>query len=254
MFSLAPEHYNRLLRLLRRNVAVRLEAHLEAAFHERKGTENVIAEIRGGDNAEEVVLVGAHLDSWHGGTGATDNAVGVAAVLEAARILATLPAPPRRTVQVAFWGGEELGLAGSQGYVRRYLVDRNGGKTEAWQKLSAYFNLDYGAGRIRGVYLQGNSQLKPLFDEWLAQIGDGELVATLRTTLGSDQASFERVGVPGLSFVQDPLSYEVRTHHTNMDEADYVSLDNLGSNAATLAAVIYAVANADQMLPRKGRE
>jgi hypothetical protein len=253
-FDLTPEHYNRLLRLVRRNVPVRLEAHLEAAFTSRKGIENVLAEIPGGDKADEAVLVGAHLDSWHGGTGATDNAANVATLLEAARILAALPAPPRRTVQFAFWDGEELGLAGSRGYVRQHLVPANGEKTAAYRKLSAYFNLDYGAGRIRGVYLQGNARLKPLFDQWLAPIGDAKLIATLRTTLGSDQASFEKIGIPGLSFVQDPLSYEARTHHTNMDDASYVSIDDLRANADTLAAVILAVANAEAMLPRKGEE
>jgi Zn-dependent M28 family amino/carboxypeptidase len=218
------------------------------------GIENVLAEIPGGDKADEAVLVGAHLDSWHGGTGATDNAANVATLLEAARILAALPIPPRRTVQFAFWDGEELGLAGSRGYVRQHLVHANGEQTAAHSKLSAYFNLDYGAGRIRGVYLQGNARLKPLFGQWLAPIGDGSLIATLRSTLGSDQASFEKIGIPGLSFVQDPLSYEARTHHTNMDDASYVSIDDLRANADVLAAVIQAVANAEAMLPRKGEE
>ena len=252
--DLTPEHYNRLLRLVLRGIPVRLEVHLDASFTASRGTENVLAEIPGGDKADEVVLVGAHLDSWHGGTGATDNAANVATLLKAARTLAALPAPPRRTVQIAFWDGEELGLAGSRGYVREHLVDTSGEKTGAYRKISAYLNLDYGAGPIRGVYLQGNAHLKPLFDRWLASIGDGKLVATLRTTLGSDQASFERIGIPGLSFVQDPMSYEARTHHTNMDEASYASIDDLLANAVTLAAVIQAVANADEMLPRAGEE
>jgi len=252
MFDLAPEHFNRLLRLLQRDFPVRLEVHLESTFHEHKGTENVLAEIRGDDKADEVVLVGAHLDSWHGATGATDNAAGVAAVMEAVRILTTLRVPLRRTVHVAFWGGEEVfGLAGSRGYTQRYLLDEKGTKTKAWHRLSAYLNLDYGSGRIRGIYLQGGEKLKPLFDAWLAGIGDGTLVATLRTTLGSDQATFERIGIPGLSFIQDPLNYEQRTHHTNMDVADYVLLDDVKESAATLASVIYRVANADALLPRK---
>lgn len=255
MFDLALEHFNRVLRLTNRNIPVRIEAHLESTLHEHIGTENLLAEIPGGDKADEVVLVGAHVDSWHGATGATDNAVGVAAVLEAVRILTRLRVPLRRTVQIAFWGGEEVfGLAGSRGYVQRYLVNQNGQKMDAWRKLSGYLNLDYGSGRIRGIYLQGNEKLKPLFDEWLKGVGDGALVATLRTTLGSDQASFERIGIPGLSFVQDPLNYEQRTHHTNMDVSDYVLLDDVRDSAATLASVIYRMANADALLPRKSAQ
>ena len=251
MIELAPEHYNRILRLVQREMMVRLEVNLESSFHEPAGTENVLGEIRGTDKAEEVVLVGAHLDSWHGATGATDNAAGVAAVLEAVRILTKLRIPLRRSVQVAFWGGEELGRVGSRGYVQRYLVDAEGKPTETFGKISCYLNLDYGSGRIRGIYLQGNETLKPLFDEWLAGIGDGELVATLRSTLGSDQATFERAGVPGLSFIQDPLNYEQRTHHTSMDVSDYVIVDDVKNSAATLASIIYRIANAETLLPRK---
>jgi carboxypeptidase Q len=216
---------------------------LESSFGPHVGTENVLAELRGGDKADEVVIVGAHLDSWHGGTGATDNAVGVATVLEAMRILTSIRAPLRRSVLVAFWGGEELGLGGSRAFVRRYSADQAA-------KVSGYLNIDYGSGRIRGVYLQGNARLKPLFDEWLSGLGDGTLVATLRTTLGSDQASFERAGIPGLSFVQDPLDYEQRTHHTSMDVGDYVTIDDVRANATILAGVIVRVANADDLLPR----
>lgn len=255
MFDLAPEHFNRVLRLTNRNIAVRIEAHLDSTLHEHVGTHNLIAEIPGGDKANELVLVGAHLDSWHGATGATDNAAGVAAVLEAARILTGLRVPLRRTVRIAFWGGEEVfGLAGSRGYVQRYLVHQDGQRMDAWQNLSGYLNLDYGSGRIRGIYLQGNERLKPLFDEWLKGLGDGTLVATLRTTLGSDQATFERIGIPGLSFVQDPLNYEQRTHHTNMDVPDYVLLDDVRDSATTLAGVIYRIANADALLPRKSAQ
>jgi carboxypeptidase Q len=252
MADLAPEHFNRLLRLVQRKVPVRLEMNLESSFHSHVGTENVLAEIQGSDRPDEVVLVGAHLDSWHAATGATDNAIGVAIVLEAVRILTTLRVPLRRSVHVAFWGGEEVfNLAGSRGYVQRYLFDRNGQPNDAHRKLSAYLNVDYGSGRIRGIYLQGNEKLEPLFDTWLADVADGTLVATRRTTLGSDQAAFERIGIPGLSFIQDPLNYEQRTHHTNMDEPDYIVLDDARQSAATLATVIYKIANADALLPRK---
>ena len=252
MADLAPEHFNRLLRLVQRKVPVRLEMNLESSFHPHSGTENVLGEMPGSDRSDEVVLVGAHLDSWHGATGATDNAIGVAIVLEAVRILTTVRVPLRRSVHIAFWGGEEVfNLAGSRGYVQRYLVDRNGQPNDAHRKLSAYLNVDYGSGRIRGIYLQGNEKLEPLFDSWLAGVADGTLVATRRTTLGSDQAAFERVGIPGLSFIQDPLNYEQRTHHTNMDEPDYIVLDDARQSAATLATVIYKIANADALLPRK---
>jgi len=243
MLDLTPEHFNRLIRMRKRNLPVRLEVQLESSFGPHVGTENVLAELRGGDKADEVVIVGAHLDSWHGGTGATDNAVGVATVLEAMRILTSIRAPLRRSVLVAFWGGEELGLAGSRAFVRRYSADQAA-------KVSGYLNIDYGSGRIRGLYLQGNVRLKSLFDEWLSGLGDGTLVATLRTTLGSDQASFERAGIPGLSFVQDPLDYEQRTHHTSMDVGDYVTVDDVRANATILAGVIVRVANADDLLPR----
>jgi hypothetical protein len=253
-FDLAPEHFNRLLRLALRDVPVRLEVRLDSQFHEPAGTENVLGEIPGGDKTDEIVLVGAHVDSWHVGTGATDNAAGVAAVLEAVRILTTLKVPLRRTVRIAFWGGEELGRLGSRGYVARYLIGPTGTRLPEYDKLSGYLNIDYGSGRIRGVYLQGNAPLKPLLEPWLSGLGDGGLVVTLRSTLGSDQASFERVGIPGLSFIQDPLNYEQRTHHTNMDHADYVLTDDVTDSAATIAALIYRVANAPAMLPRKAAQ
>ena len=252
MLDMTPEHFNRLLRLTQRKIPVRLEVRLDSQFHEHTGTENVIGEVTGNERADEVVLVGAHIDSWHGGTGATDNAAGVATVLEAVRLLSTMQPTLRRSVHVAFWGGEELfNFAGSRGYAQRYLLDPTGQPNDAHRRLSAYLNLDYGSGRIRGIYLQGNDKLKPLFDTWLSGIGDGSLVATTRTTLGSDQATFERIGIPGLSFVQDPLNYEQRTHHTTMDEPDYVVLSDLRQSAATLANVIYRIANADSLLPRK---
>ncbi len=253
MFDLAPEHFNRLLRFVQRGMPAKLEVNLQASNHEPAGTENILGEIPGTDRADEIVLVGAHLDSWHGATGATDNAVNVAVVLEALRILRTAHVPLRRSIQVAFWGGEEFGLAGSKAYVQQHLVDQSGGHTAAWDKVSCYLNLDYGSGRIRGIYLQGNVALKPLVDHWLPDLGDGTLVATLRSTLGSDQASFDRVGLPGLSFIQDPLDYESRTHHSTMDTSDYVIVDDMKDSAVTLASVIYKLANTDARLPRKGR-
>jgi hypothetical protein len=249
--DLTPEHFNRLLSFAQRGEAAEIELEVDVQMTTASGIHSVIGDLPGSDRADELVMVGAHLDSLHGATGATDNATGVVTVLEALRLLAARHTPLRRTVRVAFWGGEELGLQGSRAYVRRHLQDDEGRPTPIAARLSAYFNLDYGSGRIRGVYLQGRRPLKPLFDTWLREIDShGGLVATLRTTLGSDQASFERAGIPGLSFVQDPLDYEMRTHHTTMDLRDYVRVPDVAGSAAVLAAVLERVANAPDLLPR----
>jgi hypothetical protein len=247
--DLTPEHFNRLLVFAQRGEAAEIELEVEVQITKASGIHSVIGDLPGSDRDDEVVMVGAHLDSLHGATGATDNATGVMTVLEALRLLAARNTPLRRTVRVAFWGGEELGLQGARAYVRRHLQDDEGRPTPSAARLSAYFNLDYGSGRIRGVHLQGRRPLKPLFDKWLGEI-DGGLVATLRTTLGSDQATFERSGIPGLSFVQDPLDYETRTHHTTMDVSDYVRVSDVAASAATLAAILERVANAPDLLPR----
>jgi carboxypeptidase Q len=249
--DLTPEHYNRLLAYAQRGESVEIELEVDVQFTPASGIRSVLGDLPGSGHADEVVMVGAHLDSLHGATGATDNAAGVVALLEAIRLLTTRATPLQRTVRVAFWGGEELGLQGSRAYVRRHLQDAEGRSTPSAQRLSAYFNLDYGGGRIRGVYLQGRRSLKPLFDAWLAEIGGGSgMVATLRSALGSDQAMFERAGIPGLSFVQDPLDYETRTHHTTMDLGAYVRPADLAASAATLAALLERVANAPDLLPR----
>ncbi|HVZ20449.1 MAG TPA: M20/M25/M40 family metallo-hydrolase [Vicinamibacterales bacterium] len=249
--DLTPEHFNRLLSFAQRGENAEIELNVEVQTTTASGIHSVIGDLAGSDRADEIVMVGAHLDSLPGATGATDNATGVVTVLEALRLLVARNTPLRRTVRVAFWGGEELGLQGSRAYVRRHLQDDQGRPTPSAARLSAYFNLDYGSGRIRGVYLQGRRSLKPLFDRWLGEIDSrGELVATLRTTLGSDQAMFERAGVPGLSFVQDPLDYEMRTHHTTMDLSDYVRIPDVAASAATLAAILERVANAPDLLPR----
>ena len=252
IIELAPEHFNRLVRLMKRSIAVRLEINLQSEVTNSRGTENVIAEIPGSDKRGEVVLVGAHLDSWHGSVGATDNAVNVAVVLEAARILEKLKTPLRRTVRFAFWDGEEMGEIGSRGYVAGHLVDpRSGQRRPEHGNLSCYFNLDYGAGRIRGVYLQGRTELRPILQSWLDTLDEGRLVASPQSTLGSDQASFERIGIPGISFIQDPLNYEIRSHHTNMDNPDYVLPEDLKHSVNVLTQLVYYTAMADGMLPRE---
>lgn len=249
--DLTPEHFNRLLSFAQRGENAEIEVDVHVQTTAASGIHSVIGDLPGSDRADEVVMVGAHLDSLPGATGATDNATGVVTVLEALRLLTARHTPLRRTVRVAFWGGEELGLQGSRAYVRHQLQDDQGHPTPSAARVSAYFNLDYGSGRIRGVYLQGRRPLKPLFDRWLGEIdGQGELVATLRTTLGSDQAMFERAGIPGLSFVQDPLDYETRTHHSTMDLSDYVRIPDVAASATTLAAILERVANAPDLLPR----
>lgn len=249
-FDLAPEHFNRIIRLLRHRVPVTLEVDLSSEFH-GAGTVNLLAEIPGTDKADELVVAGAHLDSWHGGTGATDNAVGVAVLLETARILAASGNARRRTIRFAFWDGHELGTIGSRSYAALHLKDPDSGSPkDEYGRTSCYFNLDYGAGRIRGVYLQGRMELKDTFESWLAGVDGEKLVASPRTTLGSDQATFERLGIPGISFIQDPLNYEVRTHHTSMDLPDYASPDDMMHAVRVLAHLLMEAANAEQPLPR----
>ena len=251
-FDLAAEHYNRIIRLVQHGVPVRIEADLQTEFY-GSGTANLLAEIPGTDKRDEIVIAGAHLDSWHGGTGATDNAANVAVLLETARILATMGIHPRRSIRFAFWDGEELGTLGSRGYAALHLVDpRSREKKREYEDTSCYFNLDFGGGRIRGVYLQGRTELQLIFASWLEKVAGEKLVASPRTTLGSDQATFEGAGLPGISFIQDPLDYVLRTNHTTMDVSDYVSTDDLNHNVRVLANLLFEAANADEKLPRRG--
>ena len=201
----------------------------------------------------ELVMLGAHLDSWHGATGATDNAAGCAVVLEAVRILAALELPMDRTVRLVLWGGEEQGLHGSRGYVRKHFADPISMTLEKEHaKLSGYFNIDNGSGKIRGVYLQGNDMMRPIFDAWLAPFRDlGVTTISIRNTGGTDHLSFDAVGLPGFQFIQDPLEYLTRTHHSNLDEVTHVVEADLMPASAILASLVYHAANRDDMLPRK---
>lgn len=272
---LGSEAFGRVSRLLERKVDVEMEVDVAAAYTEEDplAASNVIAEIPGTDRRDEVVLLGAHLDSWHGGTGATDDAAGVAAVMEAVRILKATGLRPRRTIRVGLWGGEEQGLLGSRAYVDRYLASRpepadpkerelpqwlrsgpRGPLTmkPAWSKLAAYFNLDNGGGRIRGIYTQENLAAGVLFGAWLAPFADvGATTVTNRNTGGTDHQSFDAVGLPGFQFIQDELDYVTRTHHTNMDVLERVPRADLMQASAILAAFAWHAAQRDQMLPRK---
>ncbi len=251
---LAPEPYDRLVRLVEKKVSVKVELDLQVrTYDDNPDGFNVVAEITGSKKADEVVMLGAHLDSWHAGTGATDNAAGSAVVLEAFRILKALKLPMDRTVRLALWSGEEQGLLGSVGYVKAHFADP---VTMALKpehaKLAAYFNVDNGTGKIRGVYLQGNDMVRPIFEQWLAPFHDqGASTLTIRNTGGTDHESFDGVGLPGFQFIQDPLDYTSRTHHSNLDTYDHLQAGDLMQASAILAAFVYQAATRPERLPRK---
>lgn len=270
---MAAEPYQRLLRLLEDGAEVELELDVETAFHgDDPMAYNTLAEIPGSDRRSEIVMAGAHLDSWHAGTGATDNAAGVAVVMEAVRILEAIGAKPRRTIRVALWGGEEQGLLGSRAYVERYLASRpeptdpaelelpRGLREETWPltakpehaKISAYFNLDNGGGRIRGIYTQGNVAVAPIFASWLAPLADlGVTTVTNEATGSTDHVPFDRVGLPAFQFIQDPLDYFGRTHHTDIDTFEHLKREDLVQSSIVMATFLWQAANREELLPRK---
>jgi carboxypeptidase Q len=271
----AIENYGRVYRLLKANVPVTLEVNIESQFtgdHEHGF--DTIAEIPGTDPAlkDEVVMLGGHLDSWISATGATDNGAGTVVAMEVMRILTTLHIKPRRTIRVALWTGEEQGLFGSQGYVKQHFgeiprsTDPDQLKIGEWmrkvtgpiqvkpdqEKLSGYFNVDNGSGKIRGIYLQQNAAVGPIFQQWMEPLKDvGVIAITLRNTGGTDHLSFDAVGIPGFQFIQDPLDYGERTHHSNMDTYERLQPDDLAQAAFVEAIFVYNTAMRDQMLPRK---
>jgi hypothetical protein len=216
---------------------------------------NVIADIPGTDPKlkSEVVMLGGHLDSWHTGTGATDNAAGCVVMMEAVRILKAIGVKPRRTIRIALWGGEEQGLLGSFGYVKKHFGNPKDMKLSPEQgKVSAYFNMDFGTGKIRGVYLQNNEKIRDIFKAWLQPFADlGATGITSSYAGGTDHLSFDAVGIPGFQFIQDPMAYRTRTHHTNMDVYDHLALEDLKQAATIVAAFVYNAAMRDAMLPRK---
>lgn len=252
--SVATEHYNRLARMVSRGQAVTLEMDVRNTFHDADlGMFNIVAEIPGTDKADEVVMLGAHFDSWHAGTGAVDNASGSAVMMEAMRILKESGVRLRRTVRLALWTGEEQGLIGSRAYVKNHFGDP---ETMALKpghaKLAAYFNMDNGTGAYRGVYLQGNEAVAPIFRAWMApfaNIGMSDL--TIRNTGGTDHLAYHAVGLPGFQFIQDPVQYGSRTHHSNLDTYDQLIAGDLMKNAVITAAFVYHAANREQMLPRR---
>ncbi len=254
MVVLGPESYNRVVRLVERRVPVVLEVHVESRLDDRPAEGvNVIAEIPGASGGSEIVMLGGHLDSWTAGTGATDNAAGCAVALEVMRILKALDLRTARTVRVALWDGEEQAYFGSLGYVRAHFGDPETMRLKPdHARLSVYFNLDNGGGRIRGVYLQGNDMARPIFEAWLAPFRDlGVTTITIRNTGLTDHQVFDSIGLPGFQFVQDPLDYSTRTHHSNLDVYDHVEAGDLMQAAAVMASLVYHAATREEMMPRK---
>ncbi|NNE98667.1 MAG: M20/M25/M40 family metallo-hydrolase, partial [Pyrinomonadaceae bacterium] len=254
-FVISREQYARIIRLKKRKVTVQLKLSLNTKFHSDTTGYNLIAEIPGTDPKlkDEIVLLGGHFDSWHGGTGAVDNAAGCIAMMEAVRILKAIGAKPRRTIRIALWSGEEQDYFGSFNYVKKHYGDP---KTKVLktdhEKLSAYFNLDNGSGKIRGVYLQGNESARPIFEAYLKPFNYlGAKSLTSLNTGGTDHMVFDAVGLPGFQFIQDPLDYSTRAHHSNLDVLEAVNPDDIKINSVIVASFAYHTAMRDERIPRK---
>jgi carboxypeptidase Q len=286
--ALAMEDYNRLVRMIQQGEKLKIAADLQVKFHTNDlMAYNTVAEIPGTDLEDEIVMVGAHMDSWHSGTGATDNGAGVAAAMEAMRILKASNLKPRRTIRVGLWTGEEQGLLGSRAYVSQHFgyytnitnasvvrsprdesnasrrvrsgstnsTTRKLIKQREYERFSAYYNLDNGTGKIRGVYMQGNEGVRPHFRKWLAPFYDlGAETLTASNTGGTDHLSFDGVGLPGFQFIQDPIDYFSRTHHSNADVFDRIQPDDMKQAATIMAAFLWNTAQMDEKLPRKPLE
>ncbi|HNV77094.1 MAG TPA: M20/M25/M40 family metallo-hydrolase [Gemmatimonadaceae bacterium] len=254
--TLAVEHYNRMIRILQRGVPVKVELDLRVKFHDEGATPNgfnIIAEIPGTDPKlkDEIVLIGGHFDSWHAGTGATDNATGSAAMMEALRILKTLGVQPRRTIRIGLWGAEEQGLLGSREYVKQHIADGTTLKPEH-AKHSAYFNIDNGTGKIRGIWFQQNFGVQPVFQQWINPLADlGVTTLGPRSVSSTDHVAFDAAGIPGFQFIQERLEYNSRTHHSNMDVVDRVQRGDMMQMATVVAWFAYNASMRDEKLPRK---
>jgi carboxypeptidase Q len=276
---MAKESFNRLVRMIEQGEALKMVVDLSVQFHDDDlMAYNTIAEIPGTDLKDEVVMLGGHLDSWHSGTGATDNAAGVAVAMEAMRIIKALDLKPRRTVRIGLWTGEEQGLLGSRAYVAQHFgkvsppgsgsqgapetsaarTEGTGGKPAApelkpeYASFSGYFNLDNGTGKIRGVYMQGNEAVRPIFRKWLQPFREmGASTLTISNTGGTDHQSFDGIGLPGFQFIQDDIHYDTRTHHSNQDVYDQIQADDMKQAAVIMAAFVYNTAMRDEKLPRK---
>lgn len=280
---LGIEQYNRIVRMLQAGEPVKMTVDLAVQFQDADLMGyNTVAEIPGTDLKDEIVMLGGHMDSWHSGTGATDNAAGVSVAMEAVRIIQALGLKPRRTIRVALWSGEEQGLLGSRAYVAEHFGSMQNPATSAapatggavtnatgngngaapagptllkkayYEKLSAYFNLDNGTGKIRGVYLQGNESVRPVFRQWLAPFKDmGASTLSISNTGGTDHLAFDAIGLPGFQFIQDEIEYDTRTHHSNQDVFDRIQADDMKQASTIMAAFVYQTAMRDEKLPRK---
>ena len=253
--AITPEQYNRIYRLVEKGLEPKVEVEVRTTLHkDTLDSVNVIGELAGqGPHKDEIVMIGGHLDSTAAALGATDNGAGCAVMLEVMRILKTLDLELDRTVRIALWGGEEQGLLGSKAYVKEHFGNPETMQlTDRHARLAGYFNVDNGSGKIRGVYLQGNDMVRPIFDAWLRPFHDlGARTLSIRDTGGTDHLSFDAVGLPGFQFIQDPLEYETRTHHSNMDAYDRAQPADLMQAAAIVASFVYHTANREEMLPRE---
>src|SRR5262249_17918156 len=256
---LAVEHYNRMIRVLDKGVPVKVELNIQVQFHDEKDKNgfNIIAEIPGTDLKDEVVMIGAHFDSHHSGTGATDNAAGSATMMEALRILKAVGARPRRTIRIGLWGGEEQGLIGSRAYVKEHFADPAALKDKGqlkpeYENLSVYFNIDNGTGGIRGIWMQENMGVRRILEQWIETLKKlGVTVLGPGSVSSTDHVAFDAVGLPGFQFIQERLEYNSRTHHSNMDTIDHVQRDDMVQMATVAAVFAYNAAMRDQKLPRK---
>lgn len=263
--TMTIEDYNRLVRMIQLGVTPKMSVDIRTQYHdEDQMGYNTVAEIPGTDPSlkDEIVMLGGHLDSWHSSGGATDNAAGSAVAMEAARIILASGLKPRRTIRVALWSGEEQGLNGSREYVKQQFGEMKPGagpgqpgelvKTANYDKLSAYYNLDNGTGRIRGVYMQSNAAVRPYFEAWLTPFADlGATTLTLQNTGGTDHLSFDRIGLPGFQFIQDEIEYSTRTHHSNQDNYDRLQAEDMKQASTIMAAFVYQTAMMDEKIPRK---
>ncbi len=277
--SAAAEHFNRVARMVDAGEKVTMTVDLAVQYDDADlNGYNTIAEIPGSDKADEVVMLGGHLDSWQGGTGATDNGAGCAVMMEAIRIIQTLGLKPRRTIRIALWTGEEQGLLGSRAYVKQHFGEMKGARNNFgppdpnapkpelvkgadYDKLSAYFNIDNGTGKVRGVYMQGNNGVREIFRKWLEPFKDTKWFSadkdmsantlTLSNTGGTDHLAFDAIGLPGFQFIQDEIEYDTRTHHSNMDVFDRIQADDMKQISIIVAAFVYQAAMMDEKMPRK---
>jgi Zn-dependent M28 family amino/carboxypeptidase len=280
--AIPAEQYGRIARMLAKNVPVTIEADIRNTFFPNPQVFNVVGELPGTDKGDEIVMLGGHFDTWHAATGATDDSVGVAAMMEAMRILKTTGVKLRRTVRIGLWEGEEQGLIGSREYVAAHFASRQAPPTPPgapgaaaqvppgggrggfggpqgplelkpeYDKLSVYFNIDNGTGALRGIYLQGNDAVAPIFREWMEPFRSlGMTTLTIRNTGGTDHQSFDAVGLPGFQFIQDEIEYDTMTHHTNLDTYERLQPNDIRKMATIAAGFAYLAANRDEKLPRK---